>query len=491
MARKRKAAPRLKSSSSSSSSQSSDRDSVTSQVSEHIVSGTTGSQKSKTIRNDLKKGEGNGKKEKKDCMLICSKDGKGEGSKKNLLTKKPNKQYNVNRKTEGKVCDDEKLKNETEKPDSINVNRKIEGKVCDNETITNETEKPDSIDVMGVLVTAVCKENTVISTHVKFLKQMKGHVPKTEAFARLFKLIMTGPRLVNGQPFSDIPLMQTTVEFLIGLITDPSSSRELINIITQKIDDDFAPSHVKLLQQILYGPSNYFEQGFSIGLLNQAKQSVHLKYCVTYVMSNLFSVCFGKRFLTATSGSLGIMYNDNVFVRKLDEKYHEIGYLTLLKMYIQSYCRVLVMYGHVYYYDEEFLKVYWNGKYKSYYQKIGGTKGSNDLLKESFGTIQVMIDNLLRNLGNCITFVSWLHLMQRKVSASDLVDEISNALEAELNDAIDKISSIFANYVENRKKSNTMFVTEIKYSFVHNFGNKKLCNIKRMLEKALDVLERD
>lgn len=422
-----------------------------------------------------------------------------EANKKIKLTKHDNKEIFLNAAKEKKAKNPigtkstKKLKEQKEMFELVGNNNVLHSEDVVMERKGKNVDVECDEDIIGDLVKTLCKENTVIATHVSFLKQMKGFVPKDKAFSRLFSLICNGPQLANGKHFSDITLMQTTHDFLIGLITDPSASLKNINNVVVHIDDGFFQFHGEVLQKELYGSSNFSKSGFSIGTLNQIKQSVHLKYCVTSILSNVFNVCFGKRFVTSYEGKLEQIYSDNVFVQKLLRNNEGKGYLCMLQMNIQSYCHVLCEYGPVFYFDEEFLKEFWDDKFNSYFEKIGSNRKDENmqLMKASFGSIQIIISNLLGNLGNCITYYSWLHTMQGRVTASDLVEQLCNIIEVEVNKATDVIVPIFSKYIYNRKNSIIKFVEEIKYSLVHNYGKNKLCNVKCNLATAMNVSERD
>lgn len=347
-----------------------------------------------------------------------------------------------------------------------------------------EKKKTDLVDNLPV-------DNVAITNHVKFMKQMKGHIPKAGGLSRLFQLITTGPKLVNGEVFSDITTVQSTLDFLLGLINDPSATLEQINNIVSSIDDfTFSCYHGVAYDSNVYCKSNNFESGFTLQLLKQLKESIHLKYCVSAVSSSLFMMCLAKRFRDKTCGSLEERFVRNVFLKKLLGCSSNM--FNLVHKNVKSFIKILLVYGHVYYYDELFMQHFWDRILPQYLNKIGmqNKKENLELIKGTLGTIQKMLENLLENLGNCITYYCWVHSIQNKVTEAGLVEQIATIFDKEINKSID-ISKCYFKDHNDKNMMVAKFVTEIRYMFLHSFGHHKLCNVKMKLFNHYNIKERD
>lgn len=199
------------------------------------------------------------------------------------------------------------------------------------------------------LLSKVEKENIFIANHIKFLKQMKGQIPKNDALRRIFQLIVTGPQMSSGELFSDMTAMQTTTDFILGFIKDPSITSDQLNTIVNSLDMvTFSRFHGRVLNENIYCSCNRFENGFNLPVLLQVKQSVHLKYCVATVASHLFDVSISKRFQTKPFGKMLEMFPKNEFLKKL--MFNKNNITVLLEENIKCFINILCMYGHIYYY---------------------------------------------------------------------------------------------------------------------------------------------
>jgi hypothetical protein len=347
-------------------------------------------------------------------------------------------------------------------------------------------KKTDLVDNLPV-------DNLAIANHVKFMKQMKGHIPKTEGLSRLFQLISTGPKLVNGEVFSDITTVQSTLDFILGLITDPSATLEQMNNIVSSMDVvTFTCYHGIVYDSNVYCQSNNFERGFTLQLLKQLKETIHLKYCVSAVSSNLFLNCLAKRFRSKTSGSsLDERFVGNVFLKKLMASSSNM--FNLFDTNLKCFIKILFVYGHLYYYDELFMQGFWDNKLPQYVNKIGlhSKKENLELIKGTLGTIQKMLENLLENLGNCITYYCWLHSIQTKVTDAPLVDQIANIIDNEIKKSTPISQCYFENTTGNTNEKVGQYIDEIRYMVLHCFGHHKLCKVKIKLLKYYNIKERD
>lgn len=372
--------------------------------------------------------------------------------------------------------------------------RDTEAMGIEKENTGEEEEETVQVEESRVLVEQIIKENKVIATHVQFLKTMKGIIPVDEAISRLFILICNGPQLANGEVFSDITMMQTTTDFILGLITDPSLDLHSINNVVKNMKEDFPLYSARVLRKNLYCEDNFFISGFTVGLLNQMKQSVHLKYCVSTIMSNLFTVCLSKRFHKCKADR-GAIYRDNLFFYKLKNSSHDL--FSMLTMNIKCFVSLLAMYGHVYFFEEAFFKEYWEKTLECYSSKMGANRRAENikLLMESFGPVQTIIYNLLDNVGNCITNYSWLYLMEKQVTTEVLVMELCSTILSELAKAQELVSPLFINKHLSCSKQNSSkieeYMEEMKYCIVQHFGKNKCFNVKHMIATTLAVNMRD
>jgi hypothetical protein len=348
----------------------------------------------------------------------------------------------------------------------------------------------------SLLEQQVLRENTVIANHVQFLKGMKGIIPRDDALSRLFTLICNGPQLGNGEAFSDITLMQTTIDFVIGLIIDPSLHLQSINNVVRNMKDSFPLYSVRIMNQNLYCEDNLFKMNFTIGKLNEMKQSVHLKYCVSTVMSTLFTVCFSKRFRTRGKANIALEseYCNNLFFEMLLRNSHDRK--TMLKFSIKGFFSLLSMYGHVYWYDEEFLKKYWEKSLDCNVSQMGYARRaeSKELMMASFGAVQTMINNLLDSVGNCVTYYAWLCAMEKGCTTEILVTQICETVSAELHEAREVVDALLNNHAMYRSDDVSEvneYIEEMKYCIVHHFGKNKCCNIKIRMSTCLNVVMRD
>lgn len=333
----------------------------------------------------------------------------------------------------------------------------------------------------------VLKENSVISNHVQFLKAMRGIIPRDDALSRLLTLICNGPQLANGEVFSDISLMQTTLDFVIGLIKDPSLNLRSINNVVCNIKDGLPLYYVRVLKEKLYCKDNFVTTGFTVGKLNAMKQSVHLKYCVSALMSTLFTVCFSNRFRSKATGKLEFVYNNNRFHDMLTKK--NLNFSSMLSMNIQSFLSLLCMYGHVYWYDEIFFKEYWKNAFDSNVSEMGSDRREENkkLMLGSFGAVETMIYNLLDEVGNCITYYAWLCWMEKVAAKESLVTTICETIELEIEESREAVSAL----LKNHTSAVNSFMEEMKYCIVHHFGKNKCSNLKIMIAQRLNVVLRD
>lgn len=145
----------------------------------------------------------------------------------------------------------------------------------------------------------------------------------------------------------------------------------------------------------------------------QLKQSVHLKYCVANTASHLFDANVLKHFQTKPFGSMDEIFPKNELKKLLINKNNVT---VLLEENIKCFINIMCMYGHVFYYDKDFMKGYWDEKLPKIVDQIGVTDTAEplELIHAMLGSIQKMINNLLERVGNCITNYCWVYYKQKK-----------------------------------------------------------------------------
>jgi hypothetical protein len=375
-------------------------------------------------------------------------------------------------------------------------NKQVPREVNGVEERNQQLESNVSEEERTLLEQQVLKENSVIANHVQFLKGMKGIIPRDDALSRLFTLICNGPQLANGDVFSDITLMQTTLDFVIGLIIDPSLNLQSINNVVRNMKDGFPLYSVRLMNQNLYCNDNFLKTEFTVGKLNEMKQSVHLKYCVSTLMSTLLTVSFAKRFRREAKVNLysGTEYCNNCFYEMLKRNSHDRNSMLILS--IKAFVSLLSMYGHVYWYDENFLTEFWEEALESNVAQMGTNRRAEnkDLMMGSFGAVQTMIYNLLDNVGNCISYYAWLCAMDKICTKELLVTQICETVVSELHEAREVVSAVLNNHARLRSDEISgvnEYMEEMKYSIVHHFGKNKCTNVKFMMAQRLQVVMRD